>query len=60
MVRIIRDLAHRYFSDEEAVILFLLLVAGTAFIIFFGAMLAPALGSVIIAFILQGPINKLT
>lgn len=60
MVRIIRDLAHRYFSDEEAVILFLLLVAGTAFIIFFGAMLAPALASVIVAFILQGPINKLT
>lgn len=60
MVRIIRDLAHRYFSDEEAVILFLLLVTGTAFIIFFGAMLAPALASVIVAFILQGPINKLT
>ena len=26
MVRILRGLAHKYFSDEEAVILFLLLV----------------------------------
>ncbi|PSF04903.1 AI-2E family transporter [Marinobacter fuscus] len=59
MFRILRGLAHKYFSDEEAVILFLLLLAGTAFIIWFGAMLAPAIASLIIAFILQGVVARL-
>lgn len=59
MVRILRGLAHKYFSDEEAVILSLILVAGTVFIIWFGAMLAPAIASLIIAFILQGLVTKL-
>ena len=59
MVRILRGLAHKYFSDEEAVILFLLLVVGTVFIIWFGAMLAPAIASLIIAFILQGLVVRL-
>ncbi len=59
MIRILRGLAHKYFSDEEAVILFLLLVASTAFVIWFGAMLAPAIASLIVAFILQGLVAKL-
>ncbi|MGM0953218.1 MAG: AI-2E family transporter [Pseudomonadota bacterium] len=59
MVRILRGLAHKYFSDEEAVILSLLLVTGTIFVIWFGAMLAPAIASLIIAFILQGLVTKL-
>jgi len=59
MVRILRGLANKYFSDEEAVILFLLLVTGTVLIILFGAMLAPAIASLIIAFILQGLVAKL-
>ena len=59
MVRILRGLAHKYFSDEEAVILFLLLVTGTIFVIWFGAMLAPAIASLIVAFILQGLVSKL-
>lgn len=59
MVRILRGLAHKYFSDEEAVILFLLLITGIVFIILFGAMLAPAIASLIIAFILQGLVAKL-
>ncbi len=60
MVRILRGLAHKYFSDEEAVILFLLLVTGTVFVILFGTMLAPAIASLIVAFILQGLVTKLT
>lgn len=59
MIRILRGLAHKYFSDEEAVILFLILVAGTVFIIWFGAMLAPVIGSLIVAFILQGLVTRL-
>src|SRR5690554_522335 len=60
MFRILRGLAHKYFSDEEAVILFLILAAGTFFIIFFGAMLAPAIASLIVAFILQGLVTRLS
>ena len=60
MVRILRGIAHKYFSDDEAVILFLLLVGGVLAIIFFGAMLAPVIASVIIAFILQGLVTRLT
>lgn len=59
MVRILRGLAHKYFSDEEAVILFLILVTGTFVVIWFGAMLAPAIASLIVAFILQGLVTKL-
>lgn len=59
MIRILRGLAHKYFSDEEAVILFLILVTGTIFVIWFGAMLAPAIASLIVAFILQGLVTKL-
>ena len=60
MIRILRGLAHKYFSDEEAIILFLILLAGTIIVIWFGAMLAPAIASLIIAFILQGLVTKLT
>ncbi|MBW7470110.1 AI-2E family transporter [Marinobacter sp. M216] len=59
MIRILRGLAHKYFSDEEAVILFLILVIGTVLVIWFGAMLAPVIASLIIAFILQGLVTKL-
>lgn len=59
MVRILRGLAHKYFSDDEAVILFLILVIGTIFVIWFGAMLAPAIASLIVAFILQGLVTRL-
>lgn len=59
MLRTLRGLAHKYFSDEEAVILFLILVIGTIFVIWFGAMLAPVIASLIVAFILQGLVVKL-
>ncbi len=59
MIKVLRGLAHKYFSDEEAVILFLLILLGTVFVILFGAMLAPAIAAVIVAFILQGLVTKL-
>ena len=59
MIKTLRGLSHKYFSDEEAVILFLLLLFGTGFVILFGAMLAPAIAAVIVAFILQGLVTKL-
>ena len=60
MVRILRGLAHKYFSDDEAVILFLLLLVGVLTVVFLGAMLAPVIASVIIAFILQGLVTRFT
>ncbi len=60
MVRILRGLAQKYFSDDEAVVLFLLLISGVLVIFFFGSMLAPVIASVIVAFILQGLVTRLT
>ncbi|MCH8500044.1 MAG: AI-2E family transporter [Marinobacter sp.] len=59
MLRILRGLADKYFSDDEAVILFLVLVVGTLAVIWLGKIMAPAIASVIIAFILQGLVTKL-
>jgi putative permease len=50
----------RYFSDEEAIIMLLVLVAGFAAIIWFGRMLAPFFTALIIAFLLQGAVSALT
>lgn len=60
MLRILKGLAHKYFSDEEAVVLFLLLVGATLVIVWLGHMLAPVIASAIIAFILQGLVTRLT
>ncbi|WP_104202763.1 AI-2E family transporter [Billgrantia saliphila] len=49
-----------YFSDEEAVILLVLLVLGFAAVILFGRMLAPFFTALVIAFLLQGAVNALT
>lgn len=48
-----------YFSDEEAVILLVLLVLGFAAVIFLGRMLAPFLTALVIAFLLQGAVSWL-
>ena len=57
---VFRDWAERYFSDEEAVILLVMLVLGFAAIIWLGSMLAPFFIALILAFLLQGLINLLT
>ncbi|APX92026.1 AI-2E family transporter [Halomonas sp. 1513] len=50
----------RYFSDEEAVILLIVLVLGFAAVILLGRMLAPFFTALVIAFLLQGAVNSLT
>ncbi|RDB42951.1 AI-2E family transporter [Halomonas sp. DQ26W] len=49
-----------YFSDEEAVILLVVLILGFAVVILFGRMLAPFLTALVIAFLLQGGVNAMT
>ncbi|PMR76580.1 AI-2E family transporter [Billgrantia endophytica] len=48
-----------YFSDEEAVILLVVLVLGFTALILFGRMLAPFLTALVFAFLLQGGVNAL-
>lgn len=60
MRTILKSWIERYFSDEEALILLLVLVAGFAAIIWFGRMLAPFFTALVLAFLLQGVVNMLT
>lgn len=59
MVNIIRSWVERYFSDEQAIVLAVLLVLGFAVILTWGDILAPVLASLVIAFVLQGPVTAL-
>ncbi len=49
----------QYFSDEEALFLFVLLLGALAIILFLGAPLAPVFASIIVAFLMQGLVNWL-
>lgn len=55
MMRLIRSWVDQYFSDEEALFLLLLLVVGFVIVLTLGSILAPAIASIICAYLLQGP-----
>ncbi|MFV9682900.1 AI-2E family transporter [Pseudomonas sp. NY15367] len=59
MVKVLRDWLHRYFSDEQAVVLAVLLVLGFAVVLTLGGMLAPVLTGLVLAFLMQGLVNGL-
>lgn len=59
MINVIKSWIERYFSDEEAVILFLLLGGGLFFIVMWGDILAPVIASIILAYVLQGLVGYL-
>jgi putative permease len=52
--------AERYFSDEEAITLLIMLVIGFATVIWLGQMLAPFFTALVLAFLLQGLVNLMT
>lgn len=54
MIKVVSDWFRRYFSDPQAVILALLLVAGFGVVLSLGYTLAPVLASLVIAFLLEG------
>lgn len=60
MRTILKSWVERYFSDEEALVLLLVLVAGFTAIIWFGHMLAPFFTALVLAFLLQGVVSALT
>ena len=60
MVKVIRQWYERNFHDEEAVLLLLLLVVGIAVVVFYGGILAPVIGALVLAFLLQGVVMQLS
>lgn len=59
MRKILSKWIERYFSDEEALLLFLLLGVSLVVIITMGQALAPVFASIILAFLMQGAVNRL-
>lgn len=59
MVRMLRNFAARYFSNEEALIIVLLLAMSFLLVGVLGRVLAPFIAAIIIAYILQGLVAKL-
>lgn len=59
MFKVLRDWVQRYFSDEEAVVLAVLLVLAFTVILTLGGMLAPVLAGLVLAFLMQGLVNQL-
>ena len=59
MIKVIRDWFHRYFSDPQAVLLAILLLASFTILMTMSEMLAPVLASLVIAYLLDGVCVKL-
>jgi len=60
MLNVVRAWIDRYFSDEEAVVLFLMLGLGLVLIVLWGDIMAPVIASAIFAYVLQGLVAYLT
>ena len=50
----------RYFTDPQAALLVVLLVVGFVTIYYLGSILAPLIAAIVIAYMLEGPVKKLT
>lgn len=59
MIKIFRNWLDRYFSNEEALLLLLLIAACLIAIMSLGQVLAPMIASIIIAFLMQGMVSRL-
>ncbi len=60
MIDVLRDWYRRRFSDPQAVILALMLFFGFTIILFWGQELTPIIAAVVIAYVLEGVVRKLT
>ncbi len=58
-MNLIKEWFQRYFSDPQAVVLAVLLLIGFSVVLFMGQMLAPALASIVIAYLLEGIVHVL-
>ena len=59
MIKIFRKWMYRYFADQEAVLVVVLLVAGIAVLMTMGDILAPMIASIVIAFLMEGMVARL-
>ncbi|MCP8898759.1 AI-2E family transporter [Gilvimarinus xylanilyticus] len=59
MLKVFRGWIDRYFSDEEAVLLVVMIAASLIILLTMGTVLAPMIASVIIAFLMQGVVVRL-
>jgi putative permease len=59
MFQLIRDWIDRHFSDPQILVLSFMLVIGFFFIVLFGSMLIPVFASIVIAYLLDGMVNRL-
>ena len=59
MLKVFSGLYDRYFAEEEAIILTLLLIVGAVIMMTMGGIIAPLLWAIVITFILQGLVNHL-
>lgn len=59
MIRLLEELYQRYFSDQEALILSLLIVTVLVLIWLFGGILAPVLAALVVAYVLAPVMDKL-
>lgn len=60
MIRIFQNWMERYLASEEAVLLLIILGLGLLVVVTMGGILAPMIASLIIAFLLQGVVQRLT
>ncbi|TWI52340.1 putative permease [Pseudomonas duriflava] len=57
--RVLRHWITRYFAEDEAATLGVLLVLGCTVVVLFGSMLAPFFTALVLAFLLQGGVSRL-
>ncbi|GAB0065553.1 hypothetical protein IBA8402_13140 [Pseudomonas syringae] len=59
MFNVLRNWVQRYFSDEEAVVLAVLLFLAFTLVLTLGGMLAPVLAGLVLAFLMHGLVSAL-
>lgn len=59
MLHIFKSWLERYFADEEAVLVAVLLIASVIVLVTLGNVLAPMIAAIIIAFLMQGMVQRL-
>ena len=58
MSNVFKNFINRYFSSEESILLVIIILGTLGSIALFGSFLGPVFAAVVIAFLLQGVVNK--
>ncbi|MFV9614923.1 MAG: AI-2E family transporter [Gammaproteobacteria bacterium] len=60
MIDVIKDWFEKHFSDPQAIILVSILVLGAILVLYWGTILTPVLAGIIIAYILEGLVKRIS